>query len=1283
MNGKPLRHITVVLVVAVLLAAVGRRVALAQVGGYALTSLYSFTGAADSGYPRAGLIQGADGNFYGTTAGSNGSGGAVGYGTVFKITPSGVLTTLYSFTDGTDGANPQGALVQGSDGSFYGTTQWGGDLNVNSGQGFGTIFKITASGTLTTVYSFTGAADEGYPAAGLIQAKDGNYYGTTFGGYSNGDGSYAAGTVFKMTPSGALTTLYSFTGGTDGGNPQAALLQGSDGTLCGTTVSGGVVINHYTYGTVFKITTSGALTTLYSFTAGSDGGIPQAALVQGTDGSFYGTTAAGGIGGNGTVFGITSSGALTPLHTFTGYWDGGGPNSLVLGTDGNFYGTTNRGGGLSVNNGLGFGTVFKMRPSGSLITLSSFPGGSGGGEPNGLIQGSDGDFYGTAIAAGGSSCGAIFKLSPPTGQSVFSVAFSPDGNTMADGAAFLAPTEYYIGGLIELWNVSTGKLTRTLNTAEDTGVNAVAFSPDGTTFADGGYDVLELWDASTGALLATLDSGAAGGAYSDGVFAVAFSPDGSTLAAGGLRDDDQGAYFGVLELWNVSTRTVSNTLNTSAVQVNSVAFSPDGTKLAVGGGYNGGVGVALEIWSVQSGTLLSTLKTASNYGVVSVAFSPDGKTLAAAGYSTSGGVLEFWDVATGKRLASPALAAAKYAVSSVAYSRDGKILFAAALSGGPPAADSTILAVSTTTYALMSSFAQTVTSMVTSIAVSPDGSPLAYGTLTGVVAYASTPGFVNAVIPNIVSVSPNSALAGGPATTITVVGTDFASGAQVDWNGVSLKTTDVSATELTATVPVADLQAPGTDSVTVVNPGTGGGTSNAVTVTVKSPTVTLGSLSLNVATAGGGATTISVTGSGFLSGIQVEWNGVALKTTYVSSTKLTATIPASDLTTAGSYTIAVINPGSGSVTGNTATFTVDNPAPTLSSLSPNSATAGAAGATVTLTGAKFVSASVVQWNGVALPTTYLSGTKLTATVPANDLTKAGTFNVTVVNGAPGGGVSKAATFTVNNPVPTVKSLTPASATIGGAATTVTLTGANFVPTSLVKCNGATLATVYLSATSVAATLPASDLTKTATLSLTVVTPAPGGGTSKAVSFAVINPAPTITGLSASAATAGAAALKLTVAGTGFVSGSVVRWNGAALATIFVTGTNLTATLPASDLAKSGAFNVTVVNPAPGGGTSGPAPFTVNNPVPTLLKLSQLSAAVGSANVTVTATGTGFQTTSKAQWDGVALTTTYKSASSLTFVIPKSDLVAAGTHGITVMNPTPGGGMSGSIGFIVK
>ncbi len=377
--------------IAVLTAVVAVWLAGTLAHGQILNPIYEFSYGDGSG-PSAPLIEGVDSNFYGTTY----YGGATGNGTVFKITPAGVLTTLWDFCSlpsCADGSGPDGALVLGFDGNFYGTTYQNGA----NGSG-GTVFQMTSAGALTTLWSFCSlpSCDDGdLSEAALVQGVDSNFYGTTSAGGTND-----AGTVFKITPAGALTTLWDFCslpGCSDGATPYAPLVRGVDGNFYGTASGGGTNND----GTVFKITPAGALTTLYQF-SGPDGAIPDAALVQGVDSNFYGTTYFGGATGNGTVFKITPAGALTTLWSFcslTGCPDGANPEAaLFQATDGNFYGTCE-------NGGADFsGTIFKITPAGVLTTLWSFcslPGCADGATPYAaLVQGTDGNFYGTTPNGG-------------------------------------------------------------------------------------------------------------------------------------------------------------------------------------------------------------------------------------------------------------------------------------------------------------------------------------------------------------------------------------------------------------------------------------------------------------------------------------------------------------------------------------------------------------------------------------------------------------------------------------------------------------------------------------------------------------------------------------------------------------------------------------------------------------------------------------------------------------------------------------------------------------------
>lgn len=363
------------------------------------------------------MIQGSDGNFYGTAAG----GGAFGDGAVFKITPAGVETLLYSFAGGAaNGATPQ-SLIQGTDGNFYGATAQGGVGSCAGG--CGTIFKLTPTGLLTTLYTFTGAADGGVPN-GVIEGADGNFYGATeFGGLASAQcGQRGCGVVFKVTPAGVESVLYAFAGGTTDGAVAQSLIQGSDGNFYGMTNLGGTSNN----GVVFKVTPAGVESVLHAFAGGSDGAQPNVALIEGSDGNFYGTTPFGGTGGQGIVFRVTPAGVETVLHAFAGgTTDGANPyTGVIQGTDGNFYGTTSSGGDSSCVGGCG--TVYRLTPAGLETQLYGFTAGAFGGapqapNPSSLLQAGSGTFYGTTFDAGTFGNGAVFSL---TSAGVASLLYS-------------------------------------------------------------------------------------------------------------------------------------------------------------------------------------------------------------------------------------------------------------------------------------------------------------------------------------------------------------------------------------------------------------------------------------------------------------------------------------------------------------------------------------------------------------------------------------------------------------------------------------------------------------------------------------------------------------------------------------------------------------------------------------------------------------------------------------------------------------------------------------------
>jgi uncharacterized repeat protein (TIGR03803 family) len=390
--------------VAILVTAVFTGSAQAQT----FTLLYTFTGGADGGDPIGGLIMDPQGNLYGTTAEGGNPACLHGCGTVFKLDPAGNETVLYSFTGtGMDGSFPSATLVRDLQGNLYGTTQIGGTL------GFGTVFKVGPTGAETILYSFTRAADGGGPVFGaLIMDDQGNLYGTTAeGGDLACNGGRGCGTVFKVNTTGKETVLYSFTGtGGDGAMPFGGLVRDAQGNLYGTTGAGGQYGGPYGFGTVFKIDTTGKETVLHSFNL-TDGYDPEAGLAFDARGNLYGTTRLSSGRGpdalNGVVFRLSKTYKESVLHRFGRPKDGYGPTAgVVRDAQGNLYGTTASGARWNC------GTVFKVDKTGKETLLYVFTGGSDGASPYaGLVQDTQGNLYGTTTGSFGTG-GTVFKIAP-------------------------------------------------------------------------------------------------------------------------------------------------------------------------------------------------------------------------------------------------------------------------------------------------------------------------------------------------------------------------------------------------------------------------------------------------------------------------------------------------------------------------------------------------------------------------------------------------------------------------------------------------------------------------------------------------------------------------------------------------------------------------------------------------------------------------------------------------------------------------------------------------------
>jgi uncharacterized repeat protein (TIGR03803 family) len=351
------------------------------------TTLYSFTGGADGANPYDSVLRTSAGNLYGTTF----AGGAAGLGVIFKLNTANKETVLYSFAGGTDGANPFGGVIFDSTGNLYGTTIYGGTDRA------GVVYKLSAAGTETVLYTFTGESDGTGPYAGVIRDSSGNLYGTT------GNGGIAGlGVVFELNTSGVQTVLYSFPAATGGFGPNAGVVRDSAGNYYGTTPLGGSA----GAGVVYEVSTTGQETVLYSFTGGVDGNGPNSGVVRDSAGNLYGTTLSGGASRQGVIYKVDTSGNETVLYNFTGGSDGSNPYpGVILDPAGNLYGTTWLGGTADA------GVIYKLDTSGNETVLYNFTGSPAAERSySRLFRDTAGNLYGTEYSGGTAGFGAVYKL---------------------------------------------------------------------------------------------------------------------------------------------------------------------------------------------------------------------------------------------------------------------------------------------------------------------------------------------------------------------------------------------------------------------------------------------------------------------------------------------------------------------------------------------------------------------------------------------------------------------------------------------------------------------------------------------------------------------------------------------------------------------------------------------------------------------------------------------------------------------------------------------------------
>jgi hypothetical protein len=529
--------------------------------------------------------------------------------------------------------------------------------------------------------------------------------------------------------------------------------------------------------------------------------------------------------------------------------------------------------------------------------------------------------------------------------------------------------------------------------------------------------------------------------------------------------------------------------------------------------------------------------------------------------------------------------------------------------------------------------------------------------------------------PAITHLDPGTLLQWSDTLSITVTGGGFVEGAVVRVDGTPRLTTYVSPSQVTALIPAEQMLEPGTLQVTVFNPKPRGGESDARPLVVEHRVPDVQTIQPSGITAGSADFTLRVNGAGFAQGSVIRWNGEDRPTTFVHSGQVTAQIPAADVAAVGTAQIAVFNPAPGGGTSVARVFTTSarpNPRAVVSALTPATIQAETS-ATFTVTGTNFMQGSQVRVGGFSPTTTFISATELRFSLEGSNVPNAGIAQVTVINPAPGGGVSNTVELRVDNPAPVLTGISPAQGLVGADSVVVRLTGTGFVAGSTLRVNGTNRFARRLSPTEMELVLPGIEVGSIRNFLFQVANASPGGGISNTLTLPLVYPVPALATLTPGNAAAGQDSLIVQLTGTGFVLGTAVYFEGAPRRTVLTGRSSLSAVLVAEDLDEAGTFSITAVNPAPGGGASAPVSLTLAAPAPEIRMLSSTGATAGRQGFSLAVHGSGFIRTSVVRWNGAPRYTRFISSTQVEADIDYTDVDLPRTASVTVH--TPGGGTS--------
>lgn len=540
--------------------------------------------------------------------------------------------------------------------------------------------------------------------------------------------------------------------------------------------------------------------------------------------------------------------------------------------------------------------------------------------------------------------------------------------------------------------------------------------------------------------------------------------------------------------------------------------------------------------------------------------------------------------------------------------------------------------------------------------------------------------------PTLSSLSTDNVLVGSSDLTLNISGSGFVSGASVSFGSNTLTPTSVTASQLSVVVPQNLLTTAVIMSVAVTNPAPGGGVSNALQFTVKNQVPTVESLSVNSAVIGSPDLTVSLTGKGFAPGAKVSFGSTDLTPATATDTQLSFVIPEVLLSSTGVIPVTASNPEPGGGVSNALSFTVGNPLPTLTSFVSSSTLINNTGFTLEIDGTGFVAGTQVLFGSDTLTPASVTSTHIAVGVPDALLKTARMVPVSIVNPEPIGGTSNAIEFGVYNPVPQITSLSTSSVEAGAQQDlALSLTGTKFVAGATVSFGPQQLTPTSTSDGTIEVVIPVASLTSGVQTTITVSNPGPGGGASNAMEFTVTNPVPELTALSQLEATAGDPSFDLALMGAKFVPTTTVTFAGVSLTPSSVSGNQLIVNIPESAFATGGVIQVSVANPAPGGGVSSSIDFTINNPLPSISAVLPTSITNTGSDATITLSGANFVSTSKVKVGANEVSASQTSKTSMQVIVPAAmiaDGVASGSIALTVNNPEPSGGTSNVFNLIV-